>query len=41
MGVIDIGIIYFCRFGYFFRVVIVERFYDFVKFFDFFVLNDV
>lgn len=31
-GVTDTGTIYFCRFGYFFRAVIVERFYDFVNF---------
>lgn len=31
-GVTDTGTIYFCRFGYFFRAVIVERFYDFVIF---------
>lgn len=40
-GVTDTGTIYFCRFGYFFRAVIVERFYDFVKFFDLFASNDV
>lgn len=37
-GVTDTGTIYFCRF---FRAVIVERFYDFVKFFDLFASNDV